>query len=180
MIDPSILSEARDEASLVQVRTRYSDQPQSCFPIEVERDLVLFLTLDAGFHLDGMRVLRPRDLVECTSPHPHAKFVEEALRLRGEDEIELPALSIESMVTLLETSIQHLPVVGFYRDEIEPGVSRQGRVMEVDEQRALVLEVDDDALWASEPTIMKIEDLTRVDLGGARLEAFYLVAGEPD
>lgn len=180
MSHTSVLAKARDDASVVRIRTRFSNTAFSCFPIEVEADLLLVLMLDNGFHMDGMRVLRPGDIAECISPHPHEGFLEEVLRLRGEDEIELPALSIESMVAVLETALVHLPLFAFHREEIEVGKPIQGRVLEVDEEIVQLLEVDDDATWAAEPTSLRLADLTRVDLGGARLEAFYLVAGEPD
>ena len=180
MLDPSVLAAARDDAALVQIRTRFSDRAYSCFPIEVGRDLGLFLVLDEGFHLDGLRVLRPQDLIECTYPHPYTQFVEEVLAERGEDEIELPALSMESMVTLLETAVLHVPLLGLYSDELEAGMAKMGRLLEVDEERLTLLEVDQNARWAEEPIELSLSELTRVDLGGSRLEAYYLVAGEPE
>lgn len=180
MSDPSVLAKARDEACVVQIRTRFSDATFACFPIEVGEDLILVLMLDDGFHMDGMRVMRPGDIAECICPHPHESFLEEVLRLRGEDEIELPALSIECMAALLETALVHLPLFTFHREEIELDKPIHGRVLEVDEEIVQLLELDEDARWAGEPTPLRLSDLTRVDLGGARLEAFYLVAGEPD
>lgn len=180
MIDISILAEARDAATLVSIRTQFSDQVWSCFVIDVDRDLGLFLMLDEGFHIDGLRTLRPRDIVECASPHPCTQFVEEVLSERGEDEIELPALTIESLVTLLETAALHVPLLGIYRDEVEAGKGRMGRLLEVDESTLTLLEIDEQAQWKDEPSTIPLDEITRVDMGGARLEAYYLVSGEPD
>jgi len=178
--DISILAEARDAARLIRVRTQFSDQVWSCFVIEVDRDLAVLLMLDEGFHIDGLRALRPGDIAECASPHPLTQFVEEVLAERGEDEIELPALSIESLVTLLETASLHVPLLGIYRDEVDPGRVRMGRMLEVDEETLTLLEIDEQAQWMDEPTAIPIGEITRVDMGGARLEAYYLVSGEPD
>jgi hypothetical protein len=113
------------------------------------------------------------------APAKHAAFYEAALRARSESVEKKPRVRLDSVSEILRTANKAFPLVTIHREKINPDVCHIGRITRIDESAVLLLEIDPDAVWDTEPTEYRLKEITRVDFGGGYEEALFLVGGAP-
>jgi len=142
------------------------------------RWLLLALVGD-GIRFNGFQCFRLRDVRELRVPHPHAGFVEAALKKRGERLPRRPRVGVVCIEDLLQSANRSFPLVTIHREAVDPDVCWIGRVLDMDRRRVTLLEIDPDACWDKEPTDFRLSEITRVDFGGDYEDALYIVGGPP-
>jgi hypothetical protein len=118
------------------------------------------------YRLDGIKNLQPA---------PYPDFVEAALEKLGHTQPETPAVALNSVDDILATAGNLFPVIAVYGDadvHIGAFVSLEGGVM-------WMREIGPDAAWDSQPKARRLDEVTRIDFGGAYETALALVGGLP-
>lgn len=144
----------------------------------VGSDLFAIRVVDDGIRFDGFNCLRFEDVTQVDAPAPHAEFVERVIAMRGLEPPVWPALDLSSMGDLLR-SLETLPMVSLHSEDsedVDEGVCYVGRVQRVTAETVDVLEITPDGRWDPVATEHFLEDITRVDFGGAYEEALQLAA----
>lgn len=162
-------------------REEFGDAEELGFVAGVGTVLVALHRVAETIHYDGLSLFRLADVTDLDEEHPQAGFVSNALRLRGEAPMDLPALDLSGWSAVLDALVEREELVSIYDesdDEVE-GDCRIGRLLAVDGHVAYLLEIDPDAEWSEEPTEIDLATVTRVDLGGDYEAALRLVGGPP-
>ena len=174
----SDLDTAQAEPWVVKIRRRgFESEGELGYVIAVGPELLLLLVISPEIRFNGFAVIRIDDITELGAPHAHAEFVEEALRLRNDSVEDAPPVSVEDMTQALRTVSKFSLTVAIYRETIESSVCHIGKVLRVDGEHVHLLEIDPDAQWDAEPTLYRIDEITRLDFGGGYEEALALVGG---
>ncbi len=139
----------------------------------------LFMIARIGEDLrpDGFQTFRLRDVRRLQVPHKYAAFVETSLRLRGERQPRTPRVRLDSLAGLLRSASRLFPLVTIHREGVDPDVCWIGHVLEVDDRRVRLREIDPGAKWHKGEREYRISQITRADFGGGYEEALALVAG---
>jgi len=124
---------------------------------------------------NGFQAFRIRDVRHLDVPHANAGFVEESLRLRGERVPRTPRVRLDGFPALLRSAGRLYPLVTIFRERVDPASCWIGRVLDVDDRRVRLLEIDPSASWEPDPSEYRIPEITRVDFGGGYEEALALV-----
>jgi len=132
-----------------------------------------------GIRFNGFQCFRRRDVRNLQMPHSHVRFVEAALRKRGERVPRRPRVNVLSLEGLLRSANRLFPLVTIHREQVDPGACWIGRVRDVDKKRVAMLEIDPDACWHHAPTDYRLSEITRVDFGGDYEDALSIVGGSP-
>ena len=128
---------------------------------------------------DGFECLRKSD-VRNLQPDPYAEFTEAALKKRGERKPRKPKIRLSTLGDILLDGSRAYPLVTIHRERIEPDICHVGRVLNVRNGRASLLEIGPDARWEDSATEYRIREITRVNFGGGYEDALYVVGGEPE
>lgn len=176
------LENARTEQSIVRItRGNFEEQGELGYVEALGEDLLLLAVISDDIWFNGFALVRIDDISELESPHEHADFVEEALRLRDESVAPAPAISLADIASAVRTAGRLFPLVVIHREEVEPETCRIGRVLKVTKESLSLLEIGPDAEWEDEPSSIALDEITRVDFGGGYEDALALVGGKgPD
>lgn len=140
---------------------------------------LLLAVLDHGIVLDGHTCLRVRDVKHVGRRHV-GDMVQQALALRGQWPPTLPtaALDLDDASGLL-SSLTGEPLVTVHAEHDDATICFIGAPVGLGERSLRLLEITPRAVWHDRPTKHRVEDLTRVDVGGRYEEALLNVAGPP-
>lgn len=172
------LGEALRRRWLVRLHRRFEDGPVQGYILDVGPKFFVMALVSDRLRLDGFECFRVDDLTKL-GPDPHSAFAEAALGKRGLVPDWTPPVSVASTRQLVVSAGQAFPLVSLHREQSDPGVCHIGRVVHVDDLRVALLEIDADAEWDEEPTVYKLNELTRVSFGGDYEDALAAVGGEP-
>ena len=173
-----LLEEAQADAQVVTIdRERFDEEGELAYVVAVGDTLCVLLLIDDGLRFNGFSVLRIEDVSHVELPHERAAFVESALRLRGEEIEEAPDLDLASMAAAIRTAGRIAPLVTLHTETTAEGVCQIGSVRGVDGTNVRLIAIDPDADWEDEISTIPVEDVTRIDFGGAYEEALLLVGG---
>ncbi|MEM9177758.1 MAG: hypothetical protein AAGC67_21315 [Myxococcota bacterium] len=173
-----LLEEALAEARVVSIdREGFEEVGELGYVVAVGESLFVLLQVSDAMRFNGFSVLRTSDVSDIEIPHAHADFVESALRLRDESVAEPPPIDLASMKTAIRSAGRVGEIVTLHTETTEPGLCKIGRIRTVDDAVASLVALDPDAEWDDEVTTVAVDEVTRVDVGGAYEEALLLVGG---
>ncbi len=136
--------------------------------------------LSDEMHLDGWTFIRLKD-IQAVDLDPDVEcFPTRAVRLRGQwpPTNPCPDVAVLDDVVSLVTTVRDLsPLVTVHREFSRPDACWIGAVTDIDERRLWLHQVDPDAEWGRKLRQKDLDDLTRIQVGGAYEEARALVAG---
>lgn len=113
------LEAARDEPAVVRItRGAFGADAELRYVVAIDADLVLLVRISDEIRLEGFVVLRIRDVTELEAPHAHSRFVEEALRRRGEAVARAPAIDLACLESAVRTAGRRFPIVAIHREEL--------------------------------------------------------------
>ncbi len=180
MIIDGNLAEAMEKAVLTRLeRSSLEKGNFTGYVIDATDEFVLLLVVGDLIRFDGFSVLRVGDLSSIEVPAPNREFVEQALRVRGEEVVSAPRVDLASLVSVLSSASKEFPLVTIHQEEVAPDVCFIGRIISVDAAKLTLLDIGPDAEWDEEPTERNVTDITRVDFGGQYEDALFQVGGEP-
>ncbi len=140
----------------------------------------LLLSLVSGdIWFNGFQCFRLHDVRELQIPHPHAGFIEAALKKRDERVPRRRRVDVTSIEELLRSANRSFPLVTIHCEQADPDFCWIGRVLDMDRRWVTLLEINPDARWHDEPTDFRLSEITRVDFGGDYEDALYTVGGPP-
>jgi len=174
----SRLAEAMRLRRFVRFSRRFEDSRIRGYVLDVGPRFFLLSLVSDRIWFDGFECFRIAD-VKGVGPDPYSRFVESALKRRGELRPKKPRVSVKSIDDLLLSAGRAFPLVTIHREQIEPNVCWIGRVQDVDRGRVSLLEINPDATWDENPNEFKLSEITRVNFGGDYENALFLVGGGP-
>ncbi len=173
-----LLEEARADARVVTIdRERFEEEDELGYVVAVGETLFMMLLIVDGSRFNGFSVLPIEDVSHIELPHPHAEFVESALRLRGEEVESAPEIDLSSMASAVRTAGRLAPLVTVHTEATDQGICQIGSIRGVDETNVRLITIDPDADWDDEIATIPLADVTRLDFGGGYEEALLLVGG---
>ena len=72
----------------------------------------------------------------------------------------------------------HRSLLTFHCENVSPDTCEIGKVMSANKSYVELLEIDPDAKWETEPSYIRLNQITRIDLPGPYEKALLLVGGE--
>jgi hypothetical protein len=175
----SQLIDAAKSRRLVRLSRRFERTAVRGYVLDVGPQFFLLSLVSDRIWFDGFECFRVAD-IRSVKPDPHAAFVEAALRKRKAPRPRKPPVSVRSVAGMVQSAGRAFPLVAVHREGIDPSVCWIGRVLEVREGRASLLEVDPAAKWRDRTTSFRLAEVTRLNFGGDYEGALHLVAGDPD
>lgn len=130
---------------------------------DVSASFVAIARLDMANSFDSWSVVRFGDIVRIRTPRHH-RLQRVVPRLIGEWPPPSVGVPIDALRSILGVSTGRL--VGLYTEYPQPEVWRAGVATVLDEQTIALHEVDTQGRPKNRPTLVDIDDITRIDLGG--------------
>lgn len=81
------------------------------------------------------------------------------------------------MIELIRSIPVDQDLISVHREVVEPDTCYVGRIVDFDQETLSLFTIDPGANWVAEPMRIRLEDITRIDFGGAYEDALSLVAG---
>lgn len=172
------LLRAKRVQSLVRFHRRFERGSFHGYVMDVGDKFFLLAVINREIWNDGFSVVRIQD-VRGLRPEPDAKFVQAALRKRGERKPRRPKVGLASIGEILTTAGRAFPLVTIHRERVDPDVCHIGRVVQIERGRLKLLLIAPGAKWEREPDEFGLNGITRVDFAGSYEDALYEVGGEP-
>ena len=174
-VDWDVADEAMRDRSLVRIV--HGDEPFDGRVTALSDELVAIALLDPGIRYDGVVVLRTSCVQTLVKPHPQHEFYELVLAVRKQVERGYGSgFDMGTMSELLTWCQRHLELVTIHLTTAEPGVCHIGRIVSVSEESVTLCEVGVDAHWSDEDCSFFVDEIQRVDFGGAYEEALMIGA----
>ncbi len=146
------------------------------FVVAASPSFVVLHVAAPTLYLDGYEVFCTADLTEVRVGFRSRRFLEEALRLRGQRPSAPARLDLSSTPTLLTSAGRLFPLLVVHRERIHRDSCWIGQVASMTEKTFVLREIDPSAKWDGQ-TRYRFRDITRIGFGGAYEEALALVAG---
>ncbi|MBX3286623.1 MAG: hypothetical protein R2746_10895 [Acidimicrobiales bacterium] len=146
------------------------------FVVRVDREwAVLHLVVDVD--LNGWTAVRLDSVRDVVLLRADA-FITRALAWAGERPVD-PGLDTSSVQDLLRSASTEFPVITLYTEAADPTVCAIGRPVHLARSKLRFLDVSSEAVWADEPRKLRLDDITRVDVGGRFEHVLHHLAGYP-
>lgn len=136
---------------------------------------VLNLVYDVG--LNGWSVVRLDTLREVERQGP-GTFIARALDWSHEGPTALD-VDLDTPADLLRSAAARFPLLTIYTEEVDPTACVIGRPQRIGEKKVDVLELSSEAAWADEPRRIRLDDITRVDVGARYETVLHHLGGYP-
>jgi hypothetical protein len=169
---------AQDELALVRVARGDLDVIDG-YVVAAGAEWLLLAVLDDAIVLDGHAALRLKD-VRRIGRRGNGEMAQQALTLRGQWPPMPPAVPVDlDSVDGLLTSLMAQPVITVHPEHDDPDVCFVGAPVGLENDVLRLLELTPRAVWTRRPTKHRVDDITRVDVGGRYEDALLSVAGPP-
>ncbi len=172
------LATAQHERTLMRFHRRFEDGWVNGYVVGMGPAFVMLAEVSDHIRFNGFGCYRLAD-IKNLRPAPFADFVETALEKLGETQPETPAVTLDSVGDILETAGRLFPMVTVHAEADRPRVCHIGAVVRLDGGLAWMRDIGPDAVWENELTARRLDDVTRIDFGGAYETALALVGGPP-
>lgn len=145
------------------------------FVVGIGAQFLLLHTLDECFCLNGYSAIRLSDIRGCKSLVKHNRIAERILKIRGLIPVSLPQVSLANLADLLISANMSYPLVTIFKECIDPEVCYIGKVAEIMTKTIRLVEIDPAAKWLRTRRF-RLDDITRVDIGGLYEDGLLLAA----
>lgn len=171
------LQRAKDELALVRIdRGRDVDSVEG-YVVGVGVRWLLLAFLDDAIVLDGHTALRLQD-VRRVRFRTNGGMAQQALTLRGQWPPALPAEPIDLDDDRgLFTSLLTQPFLNVQPENDNPDVCYIGAPEGLGDRSLRLLEITPRGVWGTRTTKYRVQDITRVEIGGRYEQALLSVAG---
>lgn len=166
------LTSALRDHRLMRFHRRFEDGWVRGYVVGVGPAFVMLSEVSDHIRFNGFGCYRLAD-VKNLQPAPYPEFVEAALEKLGEKQPDTPAVALNSIDDIVATAGALFPVIAAYSEtdvHIGAFVSLEGGVV-------WMRGIGPDAAWDAQTTARRLDDLTRIDFGGAYETALALVGG---
>jgi len=163
---------------LMRLYRPFEEGSISGYVLGVGAEFFLLADVSDQIWLNGFECLRLVD-IEQLEPAPHARFVEAALQSRGEILPDAPAIALDNVGEVLASVARRFPLVTIHPEITKPDVCYIGQIISIEGGVAWMLDIDPDAVWETEPTARRLDEITRISFGCDYEAALALVGGAP-
>lgn len=166
------LAQAMRERLLIRFHRRFEDGWVRGYAVGIGPDFLMLAEVSDHLRFNGFGCYSLAE-VKNLQPAPYPAFVEAALEKLGETQPDTPAVALNSVDDLVTTAGALFPVITVHTEaEVHIGavVSLEGGVV-------WMRDIGPDAAWDAQPKARRLDDLTRIDFGGAYETALALVGG---
>jgi hypothetical protein len=174
----SLLRAAIRARQLVRISRRFEESSICGYILTIGPKFFMMALVSDRIRFDGFECFRLVD-VKKVARHPHAKFVETALRKRGEKRPKAPRVDVSRIEKLLLSAGRAFPLITLHRDEADSDVCWIGRINRIKGGYVVLREIKPDATWEDTLSKYRLAEITRVSFGGDYEEALHLVARDP-
>ncbi len=164
---------------LVKFTRPFEEGSVTGYVMDVGPEFFLVSLVSDGIRFNGFSCFRLSDVRRLEIPAKYSRFLETALKKRGEHLAKKPRVFLSSLPKLLSSANRAFPLVMIHREKSDPDVCHIGRVVELNNESVGLLEIGPDADWDEKPETYRLSEITRVDFGGDYEEALHLVGGAP-
>lgn len=166
------LATALQEHRLMRFHRRFEDGWVRGYVAGIGPDFVMLAEVGDHLRFNGFGCYSLAE-VKNLQPAPYPEFVEAALEKLGEIQPDTPAVALNSIDDILTTAGNLFPVVAVYSG----AEAHIGAIDSLEGGVVWMREIGPDAAWDAQRTARRLDDLTRVDFGGAYETALALVGG---
>jgi hypothetical protein len=171
------LRRAQDELALVRIDRGEDVDRMDGYVVAVGAEWLLLAVLDDAIVLDGHAALRVEDVRRVRS-RSTSDMVQQALTVREHWPPTPPAVQVDLDSTRgLLTSLMTQPLVTVHPENEDADICFVGAPAGLGDRSLRLLEVTPRAVWNSRPTKYRLDDITRVEIGGRYEQALLSVAG---
>lgn len=171
------LGRAQDELALVRIDRGSDVDSIDGYVVSVGAEWLLLAVLDHAIVLDGHTALRLEDVRRVRS-RSSGDMAQQALDLREQWPPGPPAVQVDLDSTwAMLTSLMTQPLVTVHPENEDADICFVGVPVGLGDRSLRLLEVTPRAVWASRPTKFRLDDITRIDIGGRYEQALLSVAG---
>lgn len=143
----------------------------------VERDWVLLHVVDEVV-LDGWSAVRADTIGKVVRQSPDS-FVSRALQLY-EQEPGLPGpVDLEGPASIVRSFARTHPLVTIHTETLDPTVCTIGWPVELTKKHLTLFEISPRATWDDEPSRLRLDTITRIEVGGRYERALHQLGGYP-
>lgn len=167
------LTSAMGERRMMRFHRRFEDGWVRGYVVGIGPAFVMLAEVSDHIRFNGFGCYRLAD-IKNLQPAPYPAFVEAALEKLGEAQPETPAVALNSVGDILATAGRLFPVVTVHLDK---RLSHIGAVVSVDGGVVWMQDIGPDATWDARPAARPLDEVTRIDFGGAYETALALVGG---
>jgi len=145
------------------------------FVVGVDRSWAL-LHLVRDVDLIGWSAVR-LDTIRDVEHQDHG-FLGRALALTGARPGMLD-VDLSDLPPLLRSAARRFPILTLYTEARDPSVCAIGRPQRIGARSVTFLDISSEAEWADDTRGIRLDDVTRVDLGGRYEDVLHRLAGYP-
>lgn len=177
----SRLIEAQKRKLLVRFSRPFDDGASTTgFVNSVGPKFFLLASIDgSSVQFNGFECHRVLDARKLEVPCKHSRFICAALRKLGELKPKKPAVNLDSIEQLIDSASRIYPLITIYRERVDNEICQIGKAVGLNAGKLSLLEITPHATWDAEPTVYRLNQITRVDFGGGYERALHLVGGDP-
>ena len=172
------LADAMQARQLTRFHRRFEDGWVRGYVVGIGPDFVMLAEVSDHIRFNGFGCYSLAD-IKNLQPSPYPDFVETALEKLGETQPETPAVALNSVDDILTTAGNLFPVITIHTEAGAPGVCYIGAIVSLEGGVVWMREIGPDAAWDAQPTARRLDEITRIDFGGAYETALTLVGGPP-
>lgn len=166
------LADAMQARRLTRFHRRFEDGWVRGYVVGIGPEFLMLCEVSDHLRFNGFGCYR-LDGVKNLQPAPYPEFVEAALEKLGEVQPETPAVALNSIDDIVKTAGALFPVVTIYGE----ADAHIGAVASLEGGVVWLREIGPDAAWDPQPSARRLDDLTRIDFGGAYETALALIGG---
>jgi len=168
------LAQAMRERLLMRFHRRFEDGWVRGYVVGIGPEFLMLAEVSDHLRFNGFGCYSLAE-VKNLQPAPYPGFVETALEKLGEVQPETPAVALNSIDDIVTTAGNLFTVITAY-SEAQVHI---GAVVSLDGGVVWMRDIGPDAVWDPQPSARRLDDLTRIDFGGAYENALALVGGPP-
>jgi hypothetical protein len=127
--------------------------------------------------LDGYDAVRISDLTDFTTECDRATFLDQCVKMKEQAPVLPQGIRAESARDLLESIVEHFPVVMLHREHVSPDECELGTLKMVSDESYALRWMTPTAEWEDDETIYRFDDVTRVTFGSEYETTLAGVAG---
>jgi len=168
---------AQRDKLIVQFARPFEPGTLAGYVIDVGPKLFLVALLGDDFNFAQYSCIRITDVRRLECPARYADFYNKVRRLRGDKMPPRIRVDLTEISSFVGSQSQSLLTI--HREQTSPDTCEIGYALSMSNTALEFLEIGPGATWDSEPTYLRLNQITRIDLPGPYERALLLVGGQP-
>ena len=168
---------AQRDKLIVQFSRSFEPGTLEGYVMGVGLKVFLLASLGDDFGFAQYSCIRIADVRRLDCPARYADFYKRLRRLRGDKMPPRVRVDLTNISSFIDSQTQSLLTI--HREQTSPDTCEIGYAISRSNDVVEFLEIGPGAIWDSEPTYLRLNQITRIDLPGPYERALLLVGGQP-